>query len=410
VTTPLAHSIAQQLSGLAAFIQQEHQPASPEGMFALHVFEAAGESGPVTGWPAPPAPEDLRKGRAPVLAEAGYALTRGSEPRPAATVEAWRGGLERLSSKNAFPADRQTFAYRPLELYGLCLGARGLLDTEAASLGWLKEVARRLEGLVAWSSWGGLLTRLAASVVGVRWSGGWTASDQAIDEIGLLRWVGVAHPSLGPALPEGRVLDADILRCALLAPLPQTDVARAAALFQALRTAAHERLESDLTASWQVSRPTQDAVALILNLCRRFPLFATQIQVRHGKRKTMRFTDEYDVQDAMHALLWLFFHDVRAEEVTPSYAGTSSRIDFLLKREKVVVEVKMTRDTLKQRDVASQLIEDKERYRTHPDFRTLVCFVYDPDGHLTNPTALEDDVSQDAEGFRVVVIVAPKGS
>lgn len=52
--------------------------------------------------------------------------------------------------------------------------------------------------------------------------------------------------------------------------------------------------------------------------------------------KTMAFLklfleDEYDVQDLPHALLLLYFDDVRAEEWTPSYAGKSARMDFLLK-------------------------------------------------------------------------------
>jgi REase_DpnII-MboI len=50
--------------------------------------------------------------------------------------------------------------------------------------------------------------------------------------------------------------------------------------------------------------------------------------------------DEYDVQDSLHALLKLHFDDVRREEWTPSYAGSQSRMDFLLKREKIVVETK----------------------------------------------------------------------
>ena len=53
--------------------------------------------------------------------------------------------------------------------------------------------------------------------------------------------------------------------------------------------------------------------------------------------------DEYDVQDLLNALLRLNFDDVRPEEYTPSYAGSSTRVDFLLKKEKIVIEVKKTR-------------------------------------------------------------------
>ena len=40
--------------------------------------------------------------------------------------------------------------------------------------------------------------------------------------------------------------------------------------------------------------------------------------------------DEYDVQDLFHALLTIYFEDIRKEEWSPSYAGGASRMDFLL--------------------------------------------------------------------------------
>lgn len=116
------------------------------------------------------------------------------------------------------------------------------------------------------------------------------------------------------------------------------------------------------------------------------------------------------MQDAMHALLRLHFDDVRPEEWTPSYAGNASRMDFILKRERVVVEVKMTRKGLDQKEVVNQLTVDKECYQAHLDCRALVCFVYDPAGICTNPTALEDDVFMPEGEFRVVVVVSPKGT
>jgi DNA-binding sugar fermentation-stimulating protein len=52
----------------------------------------------------------------------------------------------------------------------------------------------------------------------------------------------------------------------------------------------------------------------------------------------------------MHALLQLYYDDIRPEEYTPSYAGRASRMDFLLKREKIVVEVKKARSNLRARE------------------------------------------------------------
>jgi hypothetical protein len=82
-------------------------------------------------------------------------------------------------------------------------------------------------------------------------------------------------------------------------------------------------------------------------------------------------------------------------------------MDLLLKREQIVIETKMTRPSLDQRAVAKELAIDKEFYRSHPDCRTLICFVYDPTHRLTNPTALEDDLTDSAGPTPTIVIVAP---
>jgi hypothetical protein len=124
----------------------------------------------------------------------------------------------------------------------------------------------------------------------------------------------------------------------------------------------------------------------------------------------VRVVDEYDVQDLMHALLALHFDDVRAEEVTPSVAGRSGRMDFLLRAEKLVLETKMTRRGLGQKEVGDELIVDMKRYRSHPGLRTLVCFVYDPGGLCRSPAALENDLTGADGRFRSVVIVCPRGT
>ena len=121
----------------------------------------------------------------------------------------------------------------------------------------------------------------------------------------------------------------------------------------------------------------------------------------------MSVQDEYDAQDLLHALLFIHFEDVRAEEWSPSYCGKSSRMDFLLNREQIVVEVKKTRDGLGARELGTQLIEDIARYQVHPDCHALVCFAYDPEQLVANPRGLETDLSRDGP-FPVRVYIRPK--
>lgn len=150
----------------------------------------------------------------------------------------------------------------------------------------------------------------------------------------------------------------------------------------------------------------QDSLLLLDQICTRFHLVARQLRHRHSDRETLFVTDEFDVQDLMHSLLWLHFEDIRAEEWTPSHAGKSSRVDFLLKIEQVIVETKKTRPTLTAKELGSELIEDIARYKAHPDCTALICFVYDPDGFVANPRGVERDLNRE-KPFPVRVFIRP---
>ena len=155
-------------------------------------------------------------------------------------------------------------------------------------------------------------------------------------------------------------------------------------------------------------RRVSGLLATITGILRRFPAIVRELNSRYSRRPPLaEIKDEYDVQDVLRGVLSGLFDDVRDEETTPSHAGLRSRIDLLLKREQILIETKMTRDGLDQRKVAEELAIDKELYRSHPDCRTLVFFVYDPGHRLTNPTALEADLTDLTSPIPTLVIVAP---
>jgi len=83
-------------------------------------------------------------------------------------------------------------------------------------------------------------------------------------------------------------------------------------------------------------------------------------------------------------------------------------MDFLLKNEGVVVEIKKTRNGLNAFQLANDLIIDIERYQKHPDCKVLFCFVYDPEGRIANPDSLEE-LGKPHGNIDVIVLVAPKG-
>ncbi|MDR2332598.1 MAG: hypothetical protein LBE61_03870 [Burkholderiaceae bacterium] len=160
--------------------------------------------------------------------------------------------------------------------------------------------------------------------------------------------------------------------------------------------------EQELSASF-------DAISSIEKICNRFHLVARQLRKRHDDRPTLDVNDEYDVQDLLHALLHLDFDDIRPEEWTPSNAGSSSRVDFLLKSESIVVEVKKTRNKLGARELGNELLIDIGRYQAHPGCKTLICFVYDPDGRIANPRGLEADLNKKVNDLDVKVFIRPTG-
>jgi len=141
----------------------------------------------------------------------------------------------------------------------------------------------------------------------------------------------------------------------------------------------------------------------------RFHRVAQTLRHRHGNRETLIVKDEYDVQDLLHGLLHLHFTDVRAEDYSPSYAGGNSRVDFTLKNEKIVVEVKMTNDNLKDKEVGNQLLIDIGRYRGHPDCEVLAVFVYDKGDYIRNKPGMITDLERmSTPSLKVRVFIEPQ--
>ena len=125
----------------------------------------------------------------------------------------------------------------------------------------------------------------------------------------------------------------------------------------------------------------------------------------------LRFTNEYDVQDLLHALLRPWVQDVRPEEYTPSYAGKSTRMDFLLPAHELVIETKCVRDRQHAKSVGDELLLDIAHYAAHPVCKKLWCVVYDPEHFLTNPQGLKDlegEHTKDEKGIVVRMFIIHK--
>ena len=163
-----------------------------------------------------------------------------------------------------------------------------------------------------------------------------------------------------------------------------------------------EAIKSDFI---KLDETIEDGVdEVIESILNRFPDVATSINLRHADRNGFAINDEYDVQDLLKFIFLVHFNDVRLEEVVPSFAGKSSRIDIFLKEEARFIEVKMTRDGLRDKKLGEELTIDIAQYKEHPGCERLFCFIYDKDRFIRNPTGLKRDLEKINPGFVTVII------
>jgi hypothetical protein len=151
-----------------------------------------------------------------------------------------------------------------------------------------------------------------------------------------------------------------------------------------------------------------EANIILSNIFNNFCRFIHQLKRgRHNERDCF-ISDEYDVQDLLHAVLKLHFDDVRVEEWTPQNAGSSNRIDFLINDNQTAIEVKYASINHKDKKIGDELINDIDKYSRHPNCKALYCFVYDPNYCINNPKGLENDLNnKSTESFKVKVFVRP---
>jgi hypothetical protein len=145
----------------------------------------------------------------------------------------------------------------------------------------------------------------------------------------------------------------------------------------------------------------------IRRILSRFNLVANQLKRRRKDKEPFLVEDEYDVQDLLHALLKVDFDDIRKEEWTPSYAGGASKIDFVLKNEEILIEVKKTSKNTREKEIGEQLLVDIAKYKEYPNIRTLICFIYDPEKWIENPEGLKHDLEKKSpKELNVEVIIS----
>lgn len=149
-----------------------------------------------------------------------------------------------------------------------------------------------------------------------------------------------------------------------------------------------------------------DKMSILKDIFLNFHKFAQQLRVRQNGANPIYIGNEYALQDFVHAILRLHFQNVQNEVSLSEYCGKESRIDFVLKDERIGIEVKFASDNLIDSRLRHQVIEDKEQYIKSGQFDVIVFFIYDPQMVLNKPEVFYD-IEEQTEKCDIKVVVAP---
>ena len=309
MTDAVAKSFGYQLDFMTDYLRANYNWESPESGFARYIFYRADSKPPfsVATDAAINSLEPRRLHQAPVLAAVGYELACG-RVFGESFLSAWANGLTRLASREAFPSDRASFFYRPVELLGISLGVSSCSKVRPENLRWLQDVlAEGEQKLVHGELSTFILGIYAAKILSVSWKlkNLPLPEEMTIDELALVKLICTFHSSLAQMLGF-RVLESEIdkalLSSCITASVSAHDTSSAAVLYLSLQ----KTVTQVFLASWehycQVRHSTKQPAKLIRFLCERFHFVPGQLQSPYYG---IEITDEYDVQDLLDSLLQL---------------------------------------------------------------------------------------------------------
>ncbi|WP_288461536.1 hypothetical protein [uncultured Chryseobacterium sp.] len=169
-----------------------------------------------------------------------------------------------------------------------------------------------------------------------------------------------------------------------------------------------EDIESTLLNIRYIDKSADEMVRDILNN------FSNAIQkIIKNRRKdhpNFEIKDEYDVQDILYVILKSVFPNLRDEDAIAKVGAKTTKIDLIIREEKILVEVKMIKDKdSNETNSIEQLKVDFESYHECKWLRKLFCFVYDPykkTRDISNFNDLNHDRVKGEHKFNVEVIVA----
>lgn len=137
----------------------------------------------------------------------------------------------------------------------------------------------------------------------------------------------------------------------------------------------------------------------------------TDKTMRYGKssatpRSLIKIEDEYDIQDLLYFSLKSVFPEIKYEDDTSSYGGSAKRLDFYLKDEGIIIEVKHI-DKADDKKYTKQMKDDLQSYHVVNVLTEIIFFIYAPNAiqDINNFKELEGEQTIQGKTFNVKVIV-----
>lgn len=137
----------------------------------------------------------------------------------------------------------------------------------------------------------------------------------------------------------------------------------------------------------------------------------TDKSMRYGKsssipRNLIKIEDEYDVQDLLYFSLKSVFPEIKYEDDTSTYGGSGKRLDFYLRGEGIIIEVKHI-DKADDKKYTKQMKDDLQSYHVVNFLTEIIFFIFAPNAiqDINNFSELEGTQTIQGKAFNVKVIV-----
>jgi hypothetical protein len=281
----VAKSFGYQLDSLVDYIQVNYRCESPESGFARYIFHQIGNPPPfrMACDAVIQSMEPRRLHEAPVLAAFGYELACG-RVLDNTLLKAWANGLTRLANRDAFPSDRASFFFRPIELLGIALGASVCPIVRAEDLCWLQDILAQGEQKLTNSEfWTFLLSDYAAKILSVTWKPRSLPllDNIAIDEYALVKWICACDSILAQRLGLHQIeneVERNLLYCSITTLILPHDVSRAAIVYLVLKTSIDRVFQNYWEQYNKLDLNIEEVINFINFICARMNTTAEQFQ------------------------------------------------------------------------------------------------------------------------------------